>query len=361
MAGRLGWPHYSARRGFRALVSPGSKLPSTLKHFDFLTDLPRQDPHANVTVKVSHSDLNYKDAMIALSQKGVVKQFPIVPGIDFAGKVQTSTSPLFKEGDDVVLTGNKAGQFFDGGYSELAACQAEWLAPIPKGLDAHSAMVIGTAGFTAMMCVAHLESAGGLRPEHGPVLVTGGAGGLGQVATSLLAAKGYEVIVSSGRSDLLKDKLLSLGASSVIGRLPPPSKPLTSQQWVGVVDAVGGATLASAMSSTAYGGCIASTGVAGGGELNTTVYPLILRGIRLLGVDSTLPWNIEGYPTDKARWLKYRQERLDIWEQLSELLPNSTIAKLHSDDIGLDQVVEYSQAILRGEVAGRVVVRTNTC
>lgn len=327
-----------------------------MHNFESMAELPRQDPEAEVVVDVTHSDLNYKDAMIVLGRKGVVKGWPIVPGIDFAGAVRSSRSPLFQRGDPVVLTGNKAGQFIDGGYAERAACQAGWLVPIPAPLDALAAMTIGTAGVTAMMCVAHLESAGGLTPGAGRVLVTGASGGLGQVAVAILAAKGYDVVASTGRDEAEGPALRALGASEVVGRLPAPSKPLQTQLWAGVVDSVGGETLAAALASTAYNGAVASTGVAGGGELKTTVYPFILRGIRLLGIDSTLPWNVDGYPAQRERWEAYRLERLALWAQLAHLLSPATIARLRTDVIPLEEVVRTSHDILAGKVAGRVVV-----
>jgi acrylyl-CoA reductase (NADPH) len=185
-----------------------------------MAELPRQDPEAEVVVDVSHSDLNYKDAMIVLGRKGVVKGWPIVPGIDFAGTVRSSRSPLFQPGDSVALTGNKAGQFIDGGYAERAACQAGWLAPIPYPLNALSAMTIGTAGVTAMMCVSHLESAGGLTPNAGRVLVTGASGGLGQVAVAILAAKGYDVVTSTGRAEAEGPALRALGLARSLVAYP---------------------------------------------------------------------------------------------------------------------------------------------
>jgi acrylyl-CoA reductase (NADPH) len=327
-----------------------------MHNFESMAELPRQDPEAEVEVDVTHSNVNYKDAMIVLGRKGVVKGWPIIPGIDFAGAVRSSRSSLFQPGDAVVLTGNKAGQFIDGGYAERAACQAGWLVPLPTPLDSLAAMTIGTAGVTAMMCVAQLESAGGLTPGAGRVLVTGASGGLGQVAVAILSTKGYEVVASTGRAEAQGPALRALGASEVIGRLPFLAKPLQAQQWAGVVDSVGGETLAAALASTAYNGAVASTGVAGGGELKTTVYPFILRGIRLLGVDSTLPWNVDGYPAQRERWEAYRSERLSLWAQLAHLLSPATIVQLRTDVIPLEKVVQTSHSLLAGKIAGRVVV-----
>jgi len=217
-------------------------------------------------------------------------------------------------------------------------------------------MTVGTAGITAMMCVAHLESAGGLTPAKGKVLVTGASGGLGQVAVAILAAKGYEVVASTGRAEVEGAALRALGASDVIGRLPRATKPLQAQLWAGVVDSVGGETLATALTHTAYNGAVASTGVAGGGELSTTVYPFILRGVRLLGVDSTLPWNLEGYPQQPHMWEAYRAERLDLWAQVARLLSPATIVRLRTGIVPLEQVVQSAQDMLAGKVAGRLVV-----
>ena len=290
----------SVGRHFHALVSQSASMcapgaqPTTLQEFESLGDLPRQDAAASVEVDVEYSGLNYKDGLILEGRKGVVREFPIVPGIDYAGTVSRSSSPLFAVGDPVVLTGNKSGQWCDGGYAQRASCVAEWLVRRPVELDAASAMTLGTAGLTAMMCIQHLERFGELAPSRGRVLVTGAGGGVGQLAVALLAARGYEVIASTGRADVLGGRLRELGASQVIGRLELPKGPLGKQAWAGVVDTVGGDALAAALAQTSYGGAVASTGVAGGGALATTVYPLILRGIRVLGVDSTLPWDLEG-------------------------------------------------------------------
>ena len=328
-----------------------------LEEFSSLDELPRQDPDATVEVDVTHSDLNYKDGLIVLGRPGVVKGFPIVPGIDFAGRVRSSRSPLFAEGDLVALTGNKAGQYFDGGFAQRAACQAEHLVKLPDGMSPAQAMTLGTAGITATMCVLHLERAGELTPAHGRVLVTGAAGGVGQVAVAVLAARGYEVVASTGRAATVGEQLRALGAADVVGRLEGSEKPLQKQQWAGVVDTVGGATLHAALAQTSYRGAVASTGNAGGGAIpHATVFPLILRGVRLLGVDSTMPWNLAGYPQDAARWQRWRDERLDLWRTMAECVPAAAFAALNSQTIGLAQVADEAQRILDGKVAGRVVV-----
>jgi len=347
-------------RGLRALVANNAKEStpaSKLLEFASVSELPRQDPSADVEVAITHSTLNYKDAMIVLGQKGVVRKYPIVGGIDYAGTVAKSSSPLWKEGDAVVLTGNKAGQYFDGGYSERATCRAEWLVAPPPAFSLAQSMTIGTAGVTAAMCVHYLEKFGEVRPSHGPILVTGAAGGLGQIAISLLSARGFEVVASTGRREALGDHLRALGASEVIDRLEPEPKPLGEQKYAGVVDSVGGSTLSAALAQTRYRGAIASPGVAGGGQLETSVYPFILRGVRLLGVDQTMPFDLDGYPKDPDRWAEWRVERQHMWRLLAEGLAPEALERVSAGPpIGLAEVVDYSPKIVKGEVAGRLLV-----
>ena len=310
-------------------------------------------------VAVEYSTVNYKDGLILTGQKGVVRNWPLVPGIDYAGRVVRSRSPLWKEGDAVLLTGNKAGQFFDGGYAERASCQAEWLVGVPEALGTRGAMVLGSAGMTAMMCVLHLERFGGLTPSSGPVLVTGAAGGLGQVAVTALARRGYEVIASTGRVAEHEGRLRELGARQVVGRLDAPRKPLDTQLYAGVVDSVGGPALSAALSRMAYRGALASTGLAGGAALETTVFPLILRGVRLLGVDSTLPWNLEGYSAAREHWEAWRAERLDVWDELLSTLHLPTdldLLNAAAGEVGLTDLASVAPEILNGRVAGRLVV-----
>lgn len=346
-------------RGFRALVADkasGDGPASKLANFASVTDLPRQDPAADVEVEITHTTLNYKDAMIVNGQKGVVRKYPIVGGIDYAGIVAKSTSSLWREGDAVVLTGNKAGQFFDGGYSERATCRAEWLVAPPSEFNLAQSMTIGTAGVTAAMCVHYLETVGAVRASHGPILVTGAAGGLGQIAIALLAARGFEVVASTGRREALGERLRALGASDVIDRLEPEPKPLGEQKWAGVVDSVGGGTLAAALAQTRYRGAVASPGVAGGGQLETSVYPFILRGVRLLGVDQTMPWDLEGYPSEPDRWAEWRRERQQMWQLLGESLAPEKLESVRAETIGLADVVTYAPKVIGGEVAGRLLV-----
>ena len=320
-----------------------------------LSDLFKQDPAATVTVRVRYSNLNYKDGMIVQGRTGVVPSFPIVPGIDAAGTVIDTTSQDFTIGDEVVVTGNKIGQHFDGGFSQLLRVKAEWLLPLPAAFTLKESMMIGSAGVTAMQCVMHLEEHAGLTPSKGEVLVTGAAGGLGSIAVSILSSLGYTVCASSSRAELLEEYFKALGAARVIGRLEhKPNRPLGPQLWAGAVDSVGGDTLAAVLSHTKYRCGVASTGVAGGGELNASVYPFILRGIRLLGVDSTLPYNVEGYPEeDNEKWL---QERTRIWTRLENDLDPEKLHVISHRTIGLSEVREWSETILSGGVQGRVVV-----
>lgn len=354
-----------SQRGFRALVArslkdvPEGEATAEVQEFNSVSELPRQDPLADVEVAVTHSDVNFKDGMIIMGQKGVVKQFPIVAGIDYAGVVVRSNNPLWNEGDGVVLTGNKAGQFFDGGYSERAKVRGEWLVAPPPKLSLAQTMLIGTAGITAAQCLVHLEKFGEVKPSHGPILVTGAAGGLGQLAIPMLKSRGFEVIASTGRKASLEAHLMDLGADEVIDRLDPNTRPLAEQRWAGVVDSVGGATLSAALAQTKYRGALACPGVASGGEFNATVYPLILRGVRLLGVDQTMPWDIEGYPKDPERWEVWRQERKDLWEFVADNLPPQALKATLAGVIGLDDLVDVAPKILKGEVAGRLIVQVS--
>lgn len=356
---------------FRAWVVDSEKgqLKSLeLRRFPAPSALPQQDPAASVTVRVHYSTLNYKDAMILGGQAGVVRNFPIVPGIDFAGEVEESQSPLWRPGDKVVLTGNKAGQFFDGGFSELCRVQAEWLVPCPPGISLEQSMIIGSAGFTAMQMVLHLQTAGNLHPGKGPVLVTGAAGGVGGAAVAILARLGYEVVASSGRAQgqgesstsSVEPYLRQLGASQVIPRLEGGrERPLQKQRWAAVVDTVGGPVLAAALAQTKYLGSVACVGVAAGGELDTTVYPFVLRGIRLLGVDSTLPWNVAGYDEEEGRpaWERHRQERLNIWENLGKALSPAALTTLHAGTAAFEDLPLWGRRLLAGSVWGRLTVR----
>ena len=240
----------------------------------------------DVTIAVSHSTVNYKDGLALTGRAPVVRRFPMIPGIDLAGTIETSTNPAFKTGDKVLVNGFGLSETHYGGYAEFARVKGEWLVPLPSNLSPAQAMAIGTAGYTAMLCVLALEDAH-VTPSKGPVLVTGAAGGVGSVAVSLLAKLGYRVIASTGRTEE-EPYLKGLGASEIIPRaeLTADPRPLGKERWAGVVDSVGSKTLANAIACTSYGGAVAACGLAAGMDLPTSVAPFILRGISLMGIDS---------------------------------------------------------------------------
>ncbi len=298
-------------------------------------------PAGDVLVDVAFSSLNYKDGLAITGRGKVIRQFPMVPGIDFAGSVAESQHPGFQPGDAVVLTGWGVGERHWGGLAQRARVRGDWLVPLPDGLDTRAAMAIGTAGFTAMLSVLALE-AHGLAPGR-DLLVTGAAGGVGSVAVALLARAGHRVVASSGRADAA-DYLRSLGAAEVIGRLPAEGRPLESERWGGVVDTVGGATLAAALRATAYGGSVAACGNAGGADLNTTVFPFILRGVNLLGIESVM------FPAER---------RPAVWARLARDLPADLLERM-IHDASLRDVPALAAAILDGQVRGRVVVNVGT-
>ena len=246
---------------------------------------PDDLPAGDVLVRVSHSSLNYKDGAAVIGAGKIIREFPMTPGIDLVGTVEESDSNDFSVGDAVICTGYGIGTDHAGGYAQYARLKSEWLVPLPEGMTPLHAMGIGTAGFTAMLAVQALETRGGLTPEAGDILVTGASGGAGSMAVSILAELGYTVVASTGSEDA-HDYLRELGASRIIGRLSAPERPMASAEWAGAIDSVGGDTLASVLSATQYGGSVAAYGVAAGHELNTTVFPFILRGVNLLGVDS---------------------------------------------------------------------------
>ncbi len=295
-------------------------------------------PAGDVRVAVAYSSLNYKDGLAITGRGKIIRQFPMVPGIDFAGTVAESQHPEYQPGDQVVLTGWGVGERHWGGMAQQARVKGDWLVPLPAGLTPLQAMGIGTAGFTAMLCVLALEDHG-LRPGGRELLVTGAAGGVGSVVVALLAGLGYSVVASTGRADEA-GYLRELGAAEVIGRLPAEGRPLESERWAGVVDTVGGATLAAALRATAYGGAVAACGNAGGVELATTVFPFILRNVALLGVDSV------SCP---------RERRRAAWGRLARDLPASLLERM-TTVAPLAEVPALSQAILAGQVRGRVVV-----
>ncbi len=302
-------------------------------------------PPGDVTVRVDYSTLNYKDGLILNGLGKLVRQYPHIPGIDFAGTVEASDDPAWKPGDKVILTGWRVGEVWWGGYAQKARVKGQWLVPLPAGLSTRQAMALGTAGLTAMLAVMALED-NGLSPDtDGKVLVTGAAGGLGSVATVLLARRGYEVAASTGRASQ-HDYLRTLGASTLVDRAElsgGAAKPLLPERWLGCVDSVGGATLANVLASLKLHGAVASCGNAGGVELSTTVLPLLLRGISVLGIDSAQ------CPTPR---------RIQAWQRLAAEMPADLLDSL-TTDVGLGDLPELGKQILKGEVRGRVVVDVN--
>jgi len=323
---------------FRALVlhEESGKVVSRIEAVDEV-----HLPPGEVIVAVECSTLNYKDGMILQGVGRLVRSYPHVPGIDFAGTVERSESPEFVPGDPVILTGWRVGETQWGGYAEKARVKASYLVRRPEGLSARQAMAIGTAGLTAMLAVIALEGHG-LRPNSGDVLVTGAAGGVGSVAVSLLSRLGYRVVASTGRPEL-RDYLTELGAAELIERsalAAKPSRPLDSERWAGAVDAVGGTTLATILTQLNYRAGVAACGLAGGSELPATVIPFLLRGVSLLGIDSVM------CPRD---------ERIEAWRRLVRDLPLARLERI-TQTVPLSSLPELAPQILKGEVRGRIVV-----
>jgi len=294
----------------------------------------------DVTVRVSHSTINYKDGLALTGKVPVIRRWPMIPGIDFAGTVEASASGEFKAGDAVILNGWGVGETHFGGYAQMARVRAAWLVAKPAAFTPAEAMAIGTAGYTAMLCVLALEKHG-VEPKSGPVLVTGAAGGVGSVAIALLARLGYQVIASTGRASEAA-YLKGLGAAEVIDRaeLASAPRPLAKERWAGAVDAVGSATLANVLSMTRYGGTVAACGLAGGMDLPTSVAPFILRGVTLAGVDSVMA---------------PRAARVEAWSRLARDLDRGKLAAMTVARPARD-VVGLAPEILAGRVRGRVVL-----
>ena len=294
----------------------------------------------DVTVSVEFTTVNYKDGLAITGKAPVVRRFPLVPGIDFAGTVMTSSHPDFAIGDRVVLNGWGVGETHHGAFARRARVKGDWLVPLPAGLAPRDAMAIGTAGYTAMLAVMALERHG-IGPARGPVVVTGAAGGVGSVAISLLSKLGYHVIASTGRPEQ-SDYLRDLGAAEIISRdeLSGPAKPLAKERWAGGIDAVGSHTLANVLSMTSYGGAVAACGLAQGMDLPGSVAPFILRGVSLLGIDSVM--------APKAL-------RLEAWRRLAGDLDHDKLAAL-STTIGFEDIIDAAKAIVEGRIRGRVVV-----
>ena len=301
-------------------------------------------PEGDVTVAVEYSTLNYKDGLCIGPGGGLVRNYPHVPGIDFAGTVEASSDSRYKPGDKVVLTGWRVGEAYWGGYSQKARVKADWLVPLPDGLTTRQAMAVGTAGFTSMLAVMALE-AHGLDRGNGPVLVTGAAGGVGSVATAILSHLGYEVAAVTGRPET-SAYLKSLGATQIVAREElneTVKRPLESETWAGCVDAVGGAMLARVLGQMKYGCSVAAVGLAGGAALPATVIPFLLRGVNLLGIDSVMQ------PYDN---------RLKAWQRIATDLPHDRLDAMVVPAV-LGDLPELGAAILKGEVKGRVVVDVN--
>jgi acrylyl-CoA reductase (NADPH) len=298
-------------------------------------------PVGDVLVKVDYSTLNYKDGLAICNKSPVVRQWPMVPGIDGAGTVVESSHPGFKRGDRVVHNGFGVGETHWGCLAEYARLKGDWLVALPAGISTRAAMAIGTAGYTAMLCVMALERHG-IKPSDGEMLVTGATGGVGSVAIAILAKLGHTVVASTGKSGEAA-YLTALGAKSLIDRaeLSAAGKPLQKERWAGVVDAVGSHTLANALAQTRYGGAVAACGLAQGLDLTTTVMPFILRGVSLLGVDSVM-----------APMALRRQ----AWLRLASDLDLSTLESM-IDEVPLTSVLDKAQALMAGQIKGRVVVK----
>ena len=326
---------------FKALVlseSDGKVSPA-------VQDLSAGDlPAGDVLVRVEYSDVNYKDGMILNGLGGLVRKYPHVPGIDFAGTVEESQHARFKAGDKVVLTGWRVGEVHWGGYAQKARVKGDWLVALPEGLSTRQAMAVGTAGLTSMLCVEALE-AHGVTKESGPVLVTGAAGGVGSVAVAILAHLGYTVAASTGRESL-HDYLKSLGAAQIVprGDLSEPNKrPLEAETWAGAIDTVASTTLARVLAQVKYGGSVAACGLAAGPKLETTVIPFLLRGVNLLGIDSVM----QPY-----------ENRVKVWRRIARDLPHDKLEAM-TDTIDLDGLGKAAKEILAGQVRGRLVVDVN--
>ncbi len=313
----------------------------TQAHIQALTtdDLPAGD----VLIAVDYSSLNYKDGLAVTGTGKIIRDFPMVPGIDLAGSVLESNDTRYKVGDQVIMTGWGVGERYWGGYAQQARVKADWLVPLPNGLSTQQAMIIGTAGLTAMLCVMALQD-GGVQPDAGKVVVTGAAGGVGSIAVLLLAQLGYHVVAVTGRPDTHM-YLSSLGAKEFLTRdaMLQPARPLENQQWIGAVDVVGGSILSRVLAEMQYNGTVAACGLANSFKLDTTVMPFILRNVRLQGVDSvSCPFT----------------RRQQAWQRLAAELPASAYTEL-SQVIALAAVPEAAQAIIEGKIQGRVLVDPN--
>ena len=302
-------------------------------------------PEGDTTVRVEYSTINYKDGLAVTGKMPVVRSYPMVPGIDFAGTVESSDDPNLSPGDRVVLNGWGVGEGHWGGLSQMARVKGDWLIPLPDAFTSRHAMAIGTAGYTAMLSVLALEKAG-IAPGDGDILVTGVAGGVGSVAISVLSKLGYRVVASTGRVEQESDYLKGLGAAEIIDRstLSEPGRPLGKETWAGAVDAVGSHTLANVLSQTRYGGTVACCGMAQGLDLPGSVAPFILRGVTLIGIDSVMA---------------SRELRLEAWQRLGRDLDVGTLEAI-TKEVSLADAPQVARDILDGKVRGRVVVNTQS-
>lgn len=323
---------------FQALIKRAQKSPPEVVE---LSD--RDLPDGDVTVSVEYSSLNYKDGLALSGAAPILRRFPMIPGIDLAGTVLESSCDAFSVGDRVLLNGWGVGEKHEGGFSQRARVRSSWLTELPKGLSTRQAMAIGTAGYTAMLCVMALENAG-LTPDGGDVLVTGAAGGVGSIAVLLLSQLGYRVTASTGRISE-REYLLELGAAEVVEReqFSAASKPLASERWAGAVDVAGGSTLATVLSQMKYGGSVAACGLAQSSQLPASVLPFILRGVSLLGVDSVMA------PPSVRRKAWQRLATGFSWDKLDRV----------SQTVGLSELSEAASKIVSGQIRGRLVVELN--
>ncbi len=300
-------------------------------------------PEGDVVIKVAYSSVNYKDGLACIPNGKIVKSYPFIPGIDLAGIVASSKDPRFKEGDEVIATSYEIGVSHYGGYSEYARIPGDWIVPLPKGLTLKEAMALGTAGFTAALSIHRLEE-NGLSPEKGKVLVTGATGGVGSIAVSMLAKRNYHVVAGTGKESE-HEYLRKLGAKEIISReevCPEQIRPLDKQYWAAAVDPVGGRTLATILSRIQYNGSVAVSGLTGGADVPTTVFPFILRGVNLLGIDSVYcPMEL----------------RIQIWERMASDLKPNQLLDLIAQEITLEQLPEALSNILKGKLRGRTVVK----
>lgn len=317
---------------------PGDKYQCTLQQLD-----DDRLPEGDVTIQVAYSTINYKDGLAITGKGPVVRKFPLVPGIDCAGTVETSVHPGFKPGDLVVLNGWGVGESHSGGLAQRARLRGDWLIPLPAAFTPRQAMAIGTAGYTAMLCVQALERHG-VTPAHGEILVTGASGGVGSIAIALLAGRGFSIVASTGKADEA-GYLRELGATEVVDRalFSAPGKPLARERWAGVVDAVGSHTLANACAATKYGGAVAACGLAQGMDFPASVAPFILRGVTLYGIDSVMA------PGPRRR---------AAWQALADELDRAKLDAI-TREITLADALTAAADLLAGKVRGRLVVNVN--